>query len=265
MNRGPLILKIGGAGVDEPAKASGLWRALAEAHAALHGKLILVHGGGRAVDAHLDRLGLPTQRRDGIRITPDDQIGEIVAVLAGRVNKAVVGAIHAATELRAVGLCLGDGRAISSIKAEHYGFDPGRVGVVTGGRPELLNALMSGGFLLVLCTIGLDDDGRPLNINGDDGAAGVAAVVGARGLVLLTDVAGILDEGGALIPEVTGPQIADLIARGTINGGMIPKATAAVRAADAAGAPAIIASWNNPADLVRIARGESAGTRVLPT
>ena len=90
-------------------------------------------------------------------------------------------------------------------------------------------------------------------------------MAGARGLVLLTDVAGILDEHGRLIPEITGPGIADLIARGTIKGGMIPKATAAARAADAAGAPAIIASWNNPGDLVRIARGEAAGTHVLPS
>jgi len=264
MSRGPLVIKIGGAGVDEPAKAQALWLALSEAHAALGGKLILVHGGGRAVDQHLDRLGMTSERRDGIRITPDDMIGEVVAVLAGRVNKALVGAIQAATALRAVGICLSDGHIIRCMKAEHYGFDAGRVGVVTGGRPDLLHTLMGGGFLPVLCTIGLDDDGRPLNINGDDGAAGVAAVVGARGLVLLTDVAGILDESGKVIGEITGGGIADLIRRGTIKGGMIPKATAAARAADAAGAPATIASWNNPGDLVRIARGEPAGTLVVP-
>jgi acetylglutamate kinase len=265
MSRGPLVIKIGGAGVDEPGKAAALWRALEEAHRALGGQLVLVHGGGRAVDQHLDRLGMATERREGIRITPDDQIPEIVAVLAGRVNKALVGAIHASTGLRAVGLCLGDGRAVQSVKAEHYAFDPGRVGTVSGGDGLLLNTLMGAGFLPVLCTIGLDEDGRPLNINGDDGAAGVAAITHARGLVLLTDVAGILGDDGSLIGQITGPEIAALIDRGTIRGGMIPKATAAARAAEAAGAPAIIASWNNPADLVRIARGEPAGTRVLPS
>lgn len=265
MSRGPLVIKIGGAGVDDPGKAAPLWQALEEAHQALGGKLILVHGGGRAVDAHLDRLKLPTTRRDGIRITPDDQIDEIVAVLAGRVNKALVGAIQAATTLKAVGLCLGDGRSVNTIKAEHYGFDPGRVGAVTGGHPALLDTLMSAGFLPVLCTIGLDDDGRPLNINGDDGAAGVAATTKARGLVLLTDVPGILDGQSKLIDTITGPEIATLIQQGVIKGGMIPKATAAAKAADAASAPTIIASWNNPSDLVRIARGESAGTRVLPS
>jgi acetylglutamate kinase len=265
MSGGPLVIKIGGAGVDEPLKAAGLWAALAEAHAALGGKLILVHGGGRAVDQHLDRLKLPSERREGIRLTPDTHIDEIVAVLAGRVNKALVGAIQATTSLRAVGLCLGDGVSVATIKAEHYSFDPGRVGSVTGGDPDLLNALMAADFLPVLCTIGLDDDGRPLNINGDDGAAGVAAVVGGRGLVLLTDVAGILDGTGRLISQITGPEITALINSGVIHGGMIPKAAAAARAATAARAPATIASWNNPADLVRIARGEPAGTRVLPS
>jgi acetylglutamate kinase len=264
MSRGPLVVKIGGAGVDDPLRAAPLWQALADAHAVLQGKLVLVHGGGRAVDAHLDRLNCTTERRGGIRITPEDQIGEIVAVLAGRVNKALVGAIHATTSLSAVGLSLGDGRSVHTMKAEHYGFDPGRVGVVTGGRPELLNALTAGGFLPVLCTIGLDDDGRPLNINGDDGAAGIAAVLGARGLVLLTDVPGVLDDHGQLIDRLTGPDITTLIQRGTIKGGMIPKATAAARAADSAGAPATIASWNNPHDLIRIARGEPAGTTIVP-
>lgn len=264
MNDGPLVIKIGGAGVDDPAKAAPLWRALAEAHAALRGKLILVHGGGRAVDAHLDRLGCKSERRDGIRITPDDQIGEIVAVLAGRVNKGLVGAIQSTTNLSAVGLCLGDGRSIHSAKAEHYSFDPGRVGAVSGGDPALLNTLLASGFLPVLCTIGLDDDGRALNINGDDGAAGVAAVTKARGLVLLTDVPGILDERKQLISRITPADINGLIEQGVIIGGMIPKATAAARAAAAANAPAIIASWNVPSDLVRIARGEPAGTTVLP-
>ena len=265
MTAGPLVVKIGGAGVDEPRKAAALWRSLAEAHAVLSGRLILVHGGGRAVDQQLARVGLPTVRRDGIRITPEDQIDQVVAVLAGQVNKSLVGAIHAATGLSAVGLCLGDGRSTRTAKAEHYGFDPGRVGAVTGGRPDLLNSLMAAGFLPVLCTIGLDDDGLALNVNGDDGAAGVAAVVGARGLVLLTDVPGILDERGDLIEQITGPEIAALIQSGAITGGMIPKATAAARAADAAGAPTTISSWNTPGDLVRIARGEPAGTRVLPS
>jgi acetylglutamate kinase len=263
VSTGPLIIKIGGAGADEPFSAGPLWEALAEAHRVLAGRVLLVHGGGRAVDAHLERLGFKTDRRDGIRITPEDQIGEIVAVLAGRVNKALVGAIQT-YGLRAVGLCLGDGRAIRTAKATQYAFDPGRVGAVTGGDAALLSLLMTAGFLPVLSSIGLDDAGRFLNVNADDGAAGLAAALHARGLVLLTDVPGILDEHKQLIPRITPAEITRLVERGVISGGMIPKATAAARAAAAAGAPATIASWNNPTDLIRIARGEPAGTTVLP-
>ncbi len=258
---GPLIVKIGGAGVDDPAAAGPLWAALKRAHALLHGQLVLVHGGGRAVDAHLDRLGFTTERRDGIRITPKDQIGHIVAVLAGHVNKALVGAIQL-HGLKAVGLCLGDGRSIRTVKADQYSFDAGCVGRVAGGDPTLLRTLMDRGVLPVLCSIGLDEAGDFLNVNADDAAAGVASVLGARGLVLLTDVPGILDEAGKRIDRVSPAEVTRLIERGVIKGGMIPKATAAGRAAVAAGAPATIASWNQPEDLVRLARGETAGTQV---
>jgi acetylglutamate kinase len=222
-----------------------------------------VHGGGRAVDAHLDRLGFKTERRDGIRITPENQVGEIAAVLAGRVNKALVGAIQA-RGLRAVGLCLGDGLAVKTVKADQYGFDPGRVGRVSGGDPTLLRSLMDGGFLPVISSIGLDEAGKFLNVNADDGAAGIAGLLCARGLVLLTDVPGILDERGQQMASITPAEVTRLIDRGVIKGGMIPKARAAARAAAEARTPAIIASWNNPSDLVRIARGEPAGTQVLP-
>lgn len=263
MNTGPLVIKIGGAGVDEPARATLLWRAIAEAHKLLRGQLILIHGGGRAVDAQLERLGFTTERREGIRITPHEQLDQIVGVLAGRVNKALVGAIQA-QGVRAVGLCLGDGNSMRTIKADQYSFDPGRVGRVASGDPDLLRLLTDSRFLPVLSSIGLDDEGQFLNVNADDAAAGIASILHARGLVLLTDVPGILDEQRNLVPQVSPAEVARLIERSVISGGMIPKATAAVRAASAAATPTIIASWNNPDDLVRLARGETAGTRVLP-
>lgn len=260
---GPLVVKIGGAGVDAPEKAGALWDALKQAHALLGGQLVLVHGGGRAVDAHLDRLGFKTERRDGIRITPPEQVAEIAAVLAGRINKSLVGAIQA-RGLKAVGLCLGDGMALRTVKADQYSFDPGCVGRVAGGEPGLLTTLMAAGILPVLCSIGLDEAGAFLNVNADDAAAGIAAVLGARGLVLLTDVAGILDEKGQRIERVSPAQITRLIESGVITGGMIPKATAAARAAAAAGAVATIASWNEPQDLIALARGLASGTQVSP-
>lgn len=259
----PMLVKIGGAAIDDPARADALWLAIAEARQALGGRLLLVHGGGLAVDRHLARLGLTSERRDGIRLTPPDQIWEVVAVLAGRVNKAIVGALHR-NGVPAVGLFLGDGGLLRTAKAETYPFDPGRVGTVTGGDPSLARTLLDAGYLPVLSSVGLDADGEPLNINADDAAAGVARVVGASRLVLLTDVPGVLDAEKRRIDGLTTAEAERLIADGTIHGGMIPKVRAAVAAAEAAAIPAVIASWNNPADLVRLARGQSAGTSIAP-
>jgi acetylglutamate kinase len=191
-------------------------------------------------------------------------VDEIAAVLAGRLNKAIVGGIQA-RGIAAAGLCLGDGRTATTVKADHYPFDPGCVGRVTGGDPALLNALIAAGCLPVLSSIGLAPDGSFLNVNADDAAAAIAGLIRARGLVLLTDVPGILDADKRLITRVTADEIASLISRGVISGGMIPKANAAARAATETGVPTIIASFKRPADLVRLARGEAIGTTVVPS
>ncbi|MCC6660924.1 MAG: acetylglutamate kinase [Phycisphaerales bacterium] len=259
----PMVVKIGGAALDDAARASELWRALAETHAATGGRLIVVHGGGRAVDEHLARLGMVSERREGIRITPREQIDEIVGVLAGRVNKAVVGALHAAG-VPAVGLCLGDGGISRTARATGYSFDPGFVGEIRGGDPRLLTLLIGAGFPPVVSSIGLDEQGRPLNVNADDAAAGLARIVGASRLVLMTDVPGILGADRRLIARLTPREVEGLIDRGVVSGGMIPKARAAARAAEASGSPCTICSWNAPGDLIRLARGEPAGTSVVP-
>jgi len=263
MTSNPLIIKIGGAGVDDPFSQSALWLALKQAHEILRGQLILIHGGGRAVDQHLDRLQIKTERREGLRITPPELMPEITAVLAGRVNKSLVAAIQL-TGLPAVGLSLGDG--LGSMRCEkNTDLDLGQVGRVTGGDARLLHTLIAANYLPVIATIGLDAQGRGLNINADDAAAGIARITQARGVILLTDVPGILDSRKKLIPQIDAQGIDQLIANSTISGGMIPKAKAALAAANAAGIPATIASWNNPEDLIRLARGENVGTQVVPS
>ena len=254
----PLVIKVGGAGVDEPREAMALWRAIADAHRALGGALVLVHGGGKAVARHLDRLGFTTERLAGLRVTPPEQIQEIAAVLAGRVNKSLVAAL-ATAGVRAVGLCLGDGGAIRC--EPHAQRRLGRVGIVTGGDGQLFRTLIASAFLPVVCSIGFDADGELLNINADDAAAGIAQALHARGLVLLTDVEGIRGPSGP-VPAIDARGIERLIESGDITGGMIPKARAAAAAAARCEAPTYIASFNRPDDLARIIRGESAGTRV---
>jgi acetylglutamate kinase len=257
----PFVVKIGGAGIDNPKAAHALWSALAEAHRTLNGNLVLVHGGGRAVDQHLQRLGFASERIDGLRVTPPEQAAEIAAVLAGRVNTLVVAALLAAG-VSAVGLCLTDGGAL--VCERHPDARLGQVGLVTGGDAALLRTLTQAGHLPVLCSIGTGPGGEVLNVNADDAAAGVARALGARALILLSDVDGIRGPDGERLESADDAAIDALIASGIISGGMIPKARAAAAAAARTGGPAYIASFNRPADLLRIIRGESAGTRVLP-
>ncbi|MCC6676799.1 MAG: acetylglutamate kinase [Phycisphaerales bacterium] len=258
---GPLIIKIGGSTLEDRAATAALWPALVSLHRGRPGGVVLVHGGGRAVDRQLDRLGFPTERREGLRITPEDQIDQVVGVLAGSVNKSLVGAINAARG-RAVGLCLGDGALARCVKRTGLSFDPGRVGEVAGGDGALLSTLLAGGFLPVISSIGLDEAGRPLNVNADDAAAGLVDIIGASGLVLLTDVPGVMNGAGAVLHELSIGQCDSMISSGEISGGMIPKVRAAMRIASA-GVEVVILS-GEPGQLLAWIRGEPAGTRFTP-
>ena len=259
----PLVVKIGGAALDDPSQTPWLWEALCELHHGRAGGIVLVHGGAKAIDRKLKRLGFTTERREGLRLTPPEQIDEIVAVLAGSVNKALVGWVQR-FGVPAVGLCLGDGLSIRTAKTTRFDFDPGRVGEVTGGHPRLIATLLGAGFMPVLCSIGLDEHGSPLNVNADEAAAGVASVIDAAEMIFLTDVPGVLNAQGGVYEDLDAAQIEASIASGEIHGGMIPKVRGALQAANEAGVPATIASWNGPGDLLKLARGERAGTRIWP-
>ncbi|MBL9001832.1 MAG: acetylglutamate kinase [Phycisphaerae bacterium] len=265
---GPLVFKIGGTTLEEQSSTPDLWRAVVELAQKHPTGVVLLHGGGKAVDRHLARLNLTTQRREGIRITPPEHMNEIVSILAGSVNKGLVAAINAVGG-RAVGVCLGDGGpggAVPTAKTTRFRFDPGSVGdVLPGPGGELLRVLLREKYLPVVSSIGIDSRGTFLNVNADDAAAGVAAAIRASSLVLLTDVPGVLSKSGALIPSVTPEEIEALIDDETIRGGMIPKARAAAQAARDLDAPVVILSGNDPAAFERYVRGGEAGTRIVTT
>lgn len=253
----PIVIKLGGLAVESPERAEGLLRAVAVAGA------VVVHGGGKAVDEHLARLGIVSERREGLRVTGEREIQEIVGVLAGRVNKGIVGALNA-LGARAVGLCAGDGAIARVRRIRPNGVDIGFVGEIVEGDARLLRVLLGEGYVPVLAPIGFDEEGRPLNINGDDAAAGIAAIIGARMLVLLTDVAGVMDGSGRVIDAMDRARAEELIRAGVITGGMIPKVRAAVSAAERAGVPTVIASWNDPGAIGALVRGEKRGTVIAP-
>ncbi|MFO0855989.1 MAG: acetylglutamate kinase [Phycisphaerales bacterium] len=259
----PLIIKIGGVALEQQRAAASLWLAIATLHSTVPGGVVLVHGGGKAVDALLTKLNMPTNRQEGIRITPPEQMDVIAGVLAGTLNKTLVGAINAASSVRAVGLCLGDGGAMRTTKTTRYSFDPGSVGEVDAKSDgQLLKTLLASNFLPVLCSVGISPEGALLNVNADDAAAGVARVLHARGLVLMTDVPGVKDGSGKLVSRLDAAAIERMIATGEVSGGMIPKVKAALETSRAISAPVTILSGTDTTQFENWASGVSTGTTV---
>jgi acetylglutamate kinase len=273
----PIILKLGGLAVESPDRATTILRAIADT--ARTTPIIIVHGGGKAVDTHLARLGLTSTRVQGLRVTTDEEIPEVVAVLAGRVNTSIVAALHA-LGARPVGLTLSDGETSTatrlqlkratasgaSLRTQSAVESPdlGRVGSITSGDPAFLRLLLDHHYLPVLAPIAFDSAGHPLNVNADDAAAAIASILAARLLILLTDVPAVLDAQHNPIAELDRARAHTLIETGVITGGMVPKVRAALGAADRARVPTVIASWNDPDSLTALLKGEARGTRFPP-
>ena len=272
----PLVIKIGGAVIDQTAALSRLCETVAQLHRSLATPgttrgVVVVHGGGLAIDAHLRQLGYEPHRVDGIRVTPPDQIDAVVEVLAGRMNRSLVGKFNAALQpsgdVRAVGLSIGDGGLTTARPVACGDINFGCVGEITGGDPAVVHTLLRSGFLPVVSPIACNDAGGvcgALNVNADDAAAAVAEIVGAQALVLLSDVPGVLDASGELLPSVDAQAIDRLITEGVITGGMIPKVKVALETASRTGVATRIASWKQPDDLLKLASGGGCGTLVLP-
>ena len=263
IQRSLFVVKLGGALLDDSAALSATIDSICALHTARPGSVIVVHGGGSSVDRHLAKLGMPTEKRDGIRLTPPDQMIEISAVLSGRVNATIVAELLARGS-SAVGLSLADGFLTSSITTTRYSFNPGRVGEVVSGDAKLVHTLLHAGFLPIISSVAVDAGGDLLNVNADDAAAAIARIVGATRLIFLTDVSGVLDQDGALISKITAPEVATLIEQGVIYGGMIPKINNALATATETGICVVIAGWRDKNILARLAEGESVGSTILP-
>jgi len=263
IQRSLFVVKLGGALLDDSAALAATIDSISALHTARPGSVIVVHGGGSSVDRHLARLGMPTEKRDGIRLTPPDQMIEISAVLSGRVNATIVAELLARGS-SAVGLSLADGFLTCAITTTRYPFNPGRVGEVVSGDAKLVHTLLNAGFLPIISSVAVDAGGDLLNVNADDAAAAIARIVGATRLIFLTDVSGVLDQDGALISKITAPEVATLIEQGVIYGGMIPKINNALATATETGVCVVIAGWRDKNILARLADGESVGSTILP-
>jgi acetylglutamate kinase len=217
--------------------------------------IVLVHGGGKRMSEWLERLGIPSRFENGLRVTDPAALEVAAAVLRGVVNSELVAALRDAG-CDAVGLSGVDGGLLIGRRLP----DVGLVATVTGVRRDLLDSLMVGGQVPVVAP--LAKDGLVCNVNADDAAAGIAAGLGARQLVLLTDVDGIRDAAGNKLDSITPEQAEALIADGTIRGGMIPKVKAALSALAWEGTEAIISDGSAENALERSLTDPTFGTRV---
>ena len=256
---GPLVVKLGGALIDDALAMRSVVHAIGALESLSPGSTVIVHGGGAAVDRQLARLGMETRRHEGIRITPPEQMEQVAAVLAGAINARLTGALLA-EGVHAVGMTLAAGGLATARVAVRAGADLGRVGQITGGRPDVVDALLDRGLIPVISSIAADARGELLNVNADDAAVAVAAAVGARALVFLTDVPGVRGADGRIIARMDRRTATHLIEAGVISGGMIPKVRGAIDAATRCGAPVVIAGWANPKALATLAAGGAEGT-----
>ncbi|MFT7683371.1 MAG: acetylglutamate kinase [Moritella dasanensis] len=253
----PLVLKLGGALLENETALEQLFSALTEFQATASRPLILVHGGGCFVDELLAKMNIVSEKKNGLRVTPKSDIGYITGALAGTANKVLM-AQGIKLGVKVVGLSLADG-GISTVTQSTAGL--GAVGECEAGDPALLTALLNGGFLPIISSIGIDAQGQLLNVNADQAATAICETLNAD-LVMLSDVEGILDADMQLIPEMNSHYADELITAGVINGGMEVKVRAALKAAASLNRDIKLASWKVPERLVALLNGEVEGTKV---
>ncbi|WP_038906724.1 acetylglutamate kinase [Dickeya oryzae] len=254
----PLIIKLGGVLLDSEEALERLFTALVAYRQQHQRPLVIVHGGGCLVDDLMKKLSLPVVKKNGLRVTPADQIDIITGALAGSANKTLL-AWAIRHGINAVGLSLADG---GSTVVTQLNDELGHVGKAQAGSPVLLNTLLSAGYLPVISSIGITVGGELMNVNADQAATALAQTLGAD-LILLSDVSGILDGKGQRIAEMTAGKAEELIAQGIITDGMIVKVNAALDAARALGRSVDIASWRHAEQLPMLFNGVSIGTRIL--
>jgi acetylglutamate kinase len=185
--------------------------------------VVVVHGGGPQIDAMLLKLGIQPRKVGGMRVTDEATMEVVEMVLAGKINQELCSLLNNHGG-RAVGL---SGHDAGFMRCDRLRGDKdedlGLVGVPRAVDPGVIRALEVGGFIPVIAPIGVDDAGRSLNVNADLVAGAVAGALKAEKLVLLTDVPGVLDSQGELLPSLDAEETERLIARGSLGGGMIPK------------------------------------------
>jgi len=257
-----IVVKYGGAAMDK----AGLAASFAEDLSLLRSagiRPVVVHGGGPAVTRMSARLGIETTFVDGLRVTDAETLDVATMVLAGKLNTEAVATLVAGG-VAAVGLSGVDGRLLLARKQS--GPDLGFVGEVIHVDVTVLEALLDAGFVPVVASIAMDENGQAYNVNADVVASELAVALGAEKLVYLNDVPGLIGPTGDLLSELSAGQASELLAAGgVIEGGMIPKIESAVRAI-AAGIPRVhlVDGRVEHAIVLELFTPEGVGTMLTP-
>lgn len=237
-------------------------------------KPIVVHGGGPQIGKMLDKLGIKSEFQGGLRVTDAATVEIVEMVLAGSINKQIVGWLSAEGG-KAIGLCGKDGNMVTAKKLTRTVRDPdssiekeidlGFVGDPQKVDRSVLDAVLKAELIPVLAPVAIGEDGHTYNVNADTFAGAIAGAMKAKRLLLLTDVPGVLDKNKTLIPRLTVDQCRELIADGTVSGGMIPKIETCIYAIEQGVEGVVILDGKVPhAVLLELLTEHGAGTLIVP-
>ncbi len=233
---------------------------------------VVVHGGGPQIGRLLEKLGIESRFHGGMRVTDTETMDVVEMVLGGSVNKAIVASINRAGG-KAIGVTGKDGGLIRARRLDVRTLTPefntteivdiGHVGEVRQVDREILDVIIGSDFIPVIAPIGVDESGQTYNINADLVAGKIAQVVQAEKLMLLTNVSGLLDGAGEVLTGLSTSRVDELIADGTITGGMLPKIGCALDAVKSGVASAHIVDGRVPhAVLLEIFTDDGMGTKI---
>ena len=263
-NRKVIVVKYGGSAmVDENLKKSVISDVTLLKLVGF--KPIIVHGGGKEISKWVGKVGKEPEFINGLRVT-DEETMEIAEMVLGRVNKSLVSMVES-LGVKAIGISGKDGGLLKVKKKYSDGKDIGYVGEISEVDPQILFDMMEKDFLPIICPVGLDDEFNTYNINADDAACAVASAVGANKLAFLTDIEGLyrdFNDKSSLISEIKVSEAKELIAGGTIGGGMLPKLSNCIDAIEAGVSRVHIIDGRIPHSiLMEIFSDRGVGTAIL--
>ncbi|MFA6954236.1 MAG: acetylglutamate kinase [Thermoanaerobaculia bacterium] len=253
------VVKLGGSLLENATLRARALAAIAGASESGE-RLVVVHGGGKRIDATLAQLGIPKRTHAGLRITDDATLDVVVSVLGGTVNKLLV------AELTVLGVPSAgiSGPDAATLEAEPHppidGVELGHVGRVTSSNTTLIEAIASRGLLPVVASVALGPEATMLNVNADSAAAAIAVALGAKRLLFLTDVPGLLDDKGQVIETISADCAEQLLAHRVVSGGIVPKLRSCLEAIHGGVGEVVIAGPAGHENALNVGMG---GTRLV--